>query len=106
MCIYLPDPGRPTALVDISGRMRDHTTCKGYDQFASQVELTGGGTDPLDCAMRICDTLKCAWSQLAGVRVDCIAEPFGVDGAKITLTFVNGPIDWGHITVCVTDLGG
>lgn len=106
MCIYLTDPWPADGLVDISGRMRDHTTGKGYDQFASQVHITGGGTDPLSCAMRICDTLKCAWSQLAGVTVDCIAEPFGVNGAKITLTFVNGSIDWGHITVCITDLGG
>lgn len=106
MCIYLPDAWPANGWVEISGRMRDHTTGKGYDQFASQVRITGGGTSPLDCAMRICDTLKCAWSQLAGVQVDCIAEPFGVEAAKITLSFVNGSIDWGHITVCVTDLAG
>lgn len=106
LCIYLPGAWPANGLVDISGRMRDHTTGKGYDQFASQVRITGGGTSPLDCAMRICDTLRCAWSQLAGVQVDCIAGPFGVDGAKITLSFVNGSIDWGHITVCVTDLAG
>jgi hypothetical protein len=58
----------------------------------------------VDCAARICDALRCAWFQQAGIVVDCevAADPTGLDRAKITLSLPNGNIDWGNITVCVT----
>lgn len=91
-------------MVTISGRMRDHTTGKGYDQFSSGITMDAP-MSALGCARRICDAISCTWSQLAGVRVLCVAEPFGNNGAKITLLFENGSIDWGSISLCATDVG-
>lgn len=103
MCIFIDGNWGLQSKVTISGRMRDHATGKGYDQFSSSVMINGPMT-ALECAHRICDTLQCAWSQLAGVRVICVATPVGNNGAKITLLFENGSVDWGNITVCVDDL--
>ena len=103
LCIFIDGDWPQVSKVQISGRMRDHTTGKGYDQFHSCITITGP-MSAVECAERICDAIKCAWSQLAGVDVICEVTPVGNNGAKITLAFENGSIDWGNITVCVADL--
>ena len=103
MCIYIDGNWGAQSKITVSGRMRDHSTGKGYDQFSSGVMITGS-MSAMDCAERICDVITCTWSQLAGVRVLCIPEPFGNNGSKITLLFENGSIDWGDITICVTNM--
>ena len=105
MCIFIDGDWGTRSKVTISGRMRDHTTGKGYDQFSSGV-MINGPMSAFECAIRICDVISCTWSQLAGVRVLCIPEPVGNDGAKITLLFENGSVDWGNISICVTRLDG
>ena len=103
MCIYIDGSWGLGSMVTISGRMRSHTTGRGYDQFSSGVTMDAPMT-PLGCARRICDVISCTWSQLAGVRVVCVAEPSGIDGAKITLAFEGDTIDWGSISICATDV--
>lgn len=107
LCIFIPGNQPDSAKVTISGRMRDHTTGLGYDQFAASVNIDGSlGLTAVEFAQRICDILQCSWSQLAGVDVICEVEPFGTDMAKITLSFgaPDVQIDWGAVSVCIIDL--
>ena len=78
LCLTFEDPANPgqpylwpdPCKVEINARLRDHSDGFGFDQFASCLRFTNT-TTPFDCAQRICDSIRCAWFQQAGILVDC-----------------------------------
>ena len=103
MCIFIDGFWKPNSEIVLSGRVREHVfPFRGHDLFAVKIQLQQGGP-ALDCALRICDILKCAWEQILGDSdIECFAEPSGPNQAKITLTIPGGSIDWGNVDLCVS----
>ena len=95
MCIYIDGDWQAGSKIQISGRLRDHPSNIGHDQLAKCLRFTQAGTT-LDCALRICDSLKCAWQQQLGINVICEATQTPDGRVKITLRFPNGNIGWGE----------
>src|SRR4030095_14952299 len=55
------------------------------------------------CAQAICDTIRCAFLQQAGIVVQCtFQQVIGSTFFKLTLTLPNLPIDWGNFNICVS----
>jgi hypothetical protein len=91
------------ALVRVEARAHDPARRIGADLRAVDVRLIGGGT-LLDCSLRICDVIRSAFRQQAGLSVNCVMtpSPAGDGTVKITLSLAEGRIDWGSLIVCVS----
>ena len=91
-----PNPSK----IRIQARAHDHTRGIGRDLDAYCIEMPTGGTI-LDCAYRICDTIRCAFMQQGMVAVNCTAQQIGPNAVKLTLSMPDGQIGWGNLNVCV-----
>lgn len=99
ICLILNSPWPRPAKVQVQGRAHDHARGIGRDLAAYQLIFEGGGS-LFECALRICDTIRCAFFQQAGIDVNCTVEQ--LDGTvKITLSLPEGHISWGNLNVCV-----
>src|SRR5262249_30949794 len=94
----------PGAKIRLEARAHDHERGIGRDLRAICIRLPNGGTQ-LECAQRICDVIRCAFLQQAGIVVNCsvteIASPIGPPRIKLTLSLPDGRISWGNFNICV-----
>ena len=101
ICVYLDGPWPNPAKVRIQARAHDHERGIGRDLEAYCIEFPASGST-LDCAARICDSIRCAFMQQGMVSVNCRIDPIpGSSTVKLTLSMPDGRIGWGNLNVCV-----
>jgi hypothetical protein len=90
------------ALVRVEARARNSALLLERDLRAVDVRFHGGGST-LECAARLCEVIRAAFRQQMGIHMNCalVASPNGDGSVKMTLTLPAGPIDSGHLTICV-----
>jgi hypothetical protein len=82
--------------------------CLEWGSFSTVVTNADGtvGThvnrmDLIGCALRICDSVACAFRQQAGIAVNCEVIRINDRLVKLVLSLPNGRISWGNFNVCV-----
>ena len=101
LCLFIEGDWVAGAKVEVAARAHDHDQGIGHDLHALEVTFTDGGS-LLDCGLRICDIIRCAFVQQANINVECSAEETEPGLVKLTLKIPNGRISWGNFRVCVT----
>ena len=101
ICLFLDGNWPAPSKIRVQARAHDHQRGIGRDLDAFCITVPGGGT-LMDCAARICDTIRCAFMQQGMVAVNCTATQVpGANQVKLTLTMPDGHIGWGNLNVCV-----
>ncbi len=102
ICVTIPDSLQwgPDQKLNMTVRAHDHARGIGHDGYFPCIRLIGPGGSGFDCALRICDTIRCSFFQQAGFVIDCQVTPVP-GGTKITFSIPGGYIDWGNVDICL-----
>ena len=109
ICVFLSPNLRwaPNQKLSMVVRLHDHQQGIGHDGFfpCMRLRVPDGGSN-VRCAKAICDMIKCAYFQQAGIVIDCTVNLEEDGTAKITVSLPNGFVNWGNVDICLIDTPG